>query len=233
MSADGYLHRHFLANGGRRLHKWMHYFDIYERHFERFRGRAPLVLEIGVSGGGSLEMWRGYFGPGSRIVGLDVDPACAAHAGDGVDVVIGDQGDPAVLADILARFGAPDIVIDDGSHRMADVLASFRHLYPAVSATGVYLVEDTHTSYWEEYGGGLRREGSFIEHAKALVDELNAAHARGALAPTGFTRTTDSITFYDSVVVFERRPQSVRQAPVTKGMTEGAPGAATPSGRGA
>jgi len=218
VSGDGYLHRHFLSNSGKRLHKWMHYFDIYERHFERFRGRAPLVLEIGVYGGGSLEMWRGYFGPGSRIVGLDIDPACAAHVGDDIDVVIGDQGDPGRLADILTRFGSPDIVIDDGSHKMADMLASFRHLYPAVSDTGVYLVEDTHTCYWDEYGGGLRREGSFIEHAKVLVDDLNAVHARGAIDPTAFTQTTESITFYDSVVVFEKRPQGKRQAPITEGM---------------
>ena len=218
MSQDGFLHRYFLANGGKRLHKWVHYFDIYERHFERFRGRDPVVLEIGVFGGGSLEMWKAYFGGNSRIIGLDIDPACAQHAGEGIDVVIGDQSDATVLAQLLDRYGPPDIIIDDGSHRQTDMRASFRTLYPAMSATGVYLVEDTHTCYWDDYEGALRGPDTFIELAKNLVDEINAVHTRGALAPTAFTRTTDSITFYDSVVVFERRPQGARQAPITEGM---------------
>src|SRR5438067_13766465 len=43
---------------GRGIWKWLHYFDIYDRHFSRFRGEAVHVLEIGVYSGGSLEMSR-------------------------------------------------------------------------------------------------------------------------------------------------------------------------------
>jgi len=35
--SDGFLHKYFLTNAHKRLHKWVHYFDIYERQFERFR----------------------------------------------------------------------------------------------------------------------------------------------------------------------------------------------------
>jgi hypothetical protein len=65
-------------------------------------------------------------------------------------------------------------------------------------------VEDLHTAYWDEYGGGLGREGTFIEVCKALVDELNADLSRGALPATDFTRSTLSMHFYDSIVAFER-----------------------------
>jgi hypothetical protein len=58
------LEKYFRASTGRLIHKWVHYFDIYHRHFERFRGRPVVVLEFGVSEGGSLEMLRDYFGPG-------------------------------------------------------------------------------------------------------------------------------------------------------------------------
>ena len=64
--SDGFLHKYFLTNAHKRLHKWVHYFDIYERQFERFRGKSPSMIEIGVQGGGSLAMWKEYFGPGSR-----------------------------------------------------------------------------------------------------------------------------------------------------------------------
>lgn len=75
------------------------------------------------------------------------------------------------------------------------------------------MVEDLHTAYWEEYEGGLHRGGSFIEQCKGLIDELNADHARGALAPTPSTRSTHSLHFYDSVVVFERGRHLRKDAP--------------------
>jgi hypothetical protein len=218
MAAADTLHRYFLANGGKRLHKWMHYFDIYEHHFARFRDAGPTVLEIGVFGGGSLQMWKAYFGPGARVVGLDVDPACRAHEDDGVVIHIGSQGDVGLLDHIVAENPPIDIVIDDGSHRMEHMRASFEHLYPGISPRGVYLVEDMHTCYWPEYGGGLREPASFIEFTKGKLDEINAVHTRDAVATTDFTRSTRSITIYDSVCVFEKAPQGVRQAPITGAM---------------
>ena len=50
------LERYFRRNHGRLIHKWVHYFDIYDRHFSRFRGRPIVVLEFGVFHGGSLQM---------------------------------------------------------------------------------------------------------------------------------------------------------------------------------
>jgi len=52
-------------------------------------------------------------------------------------------------------------------------VASFRFLYPRLDRNGVNMVEDLHTAYWDAYGGGLRREGTFIELCKGLIDELN------------------------------------------------------------
>jgi hypothetical protein len=87
---------------------------------------------------------------------------------------------------------------------MQHVVASFSILYSKISSSGVYMVEDLHTAYWDEFGGGLRRDGSFIELCKDLLDELNADWSRDALPPTDFTRSTQSMHFYDSMAVFER-----------------------------
>lgn len=215
---DGYLHKYFLNNSHKRLHKWVHYFDIYERHLARFRGKAPVMVEIGVMGGGSLAMWKDYFGPDSRIIGIDINPECKAHEDDGIEIVIGGQDDPGVVDAVFAKHPAIDIVLDDGSHRMEHMISSFELMYHRLHPNGVYLVEDTHTCYWDEFGGGLEKEGSFIEFAKQKIDEINAVHTRGALHVTDFTRSTDYIACYDSVVAFERRPQGQRQAPITKGL---------------
>jgi SAM-dependent methyltransferase len=204
----------FLGNGDRRvIHKWKHYFPIYERHFAPFVNRSVTFVEIGCGAGGSLQMWKRLFGPHAQIVGLDIDPRCKAFEDDQIAVRIGAQQDPLFLEAVAKEFGPLDVVLDDGSHIMAHVAASFLHLYPRLSKNGVYLVEDLHTAYWPEYGGALRRPDSFIEIAKALVDELNANHARGALLPTEFTRTTNSVCFYDSIVVFERGVTTKKWAP--------------------
>jgi hypothetical protein len=97
---------------------------------------------------------------------------------------------------------------------MADVIATFSTLYFALSPNGVYMVEDMHTAYWEEYGGGVGRNGSFIESGKFLVDKLNARHSRGSIETDEFARSTWAINFYDSVVVFERGRQTPTHAPV-------------------
>ena len=198
------LWRDFLTNTGKTVRKWEHYFPVYERHFAPWRGRSMVFLEIGVAKGGSLPMWRRYFGPLARVVGLDVDPRCRAHEENGVFVRIGDQSDTRVLDRVIEEFGVPDVVLDDGSHQMAHVRATFDHLYPLMGRNAVYMVEDMHAAYWPEHGGGLAAPDSFVEYAKSLVDRLNADHARGALDADAFTRSTFGVAFYDSMVVFEK-----------------------------
>jgi len=212
---DGFLHRYFLNNPSKRLHKWTHYFDIYERHFERFRARSPVMLEIGVMGGGSLAMWSEYFGAGAKIIGLDINPDCKRHAAKDVDIFIGSQSDKDVIDSIKQKYPHIDIVLDDGSRLSADMIATFNHLFAHVQPYGVYMVEDTHANYWPDWGGGVKVAGTFMEFAKDRLDDINAAHTRDALPVTDFTASTNYIAVYDSVVVFEKRPQGRRQAPIT------------------
>ena len=68
----------------------------------------------------------------------------------------------------------------------------------------IYMVEDLHTAYWEEFGGGLEKPETFINFAKHCVDRLNADHTRGKLQPDEITRQTFGISFYDSIVCFEK-----------------------------
>jgi hypothetical protein len=194
----------FLNNTRQPIHKWKHYFPAYERHFSRYMNRPLTFIEIGCGNGGSLQLWKRYFGPHAQIVGIDIRPECQVCAEDQIAIRIGDQADQDFLSDVIGEFGTPDIVLDDGSHVMSHVTTSFRFLYPRISPVGIYMVEDLHTAYWDEYEGGLRRPGSFIELCKDLLDELNADWSRGALAPSDFTRTTQSMHFYDGMAVFER-----------------------------
>jgi cephalosporin hydroxylase len=194
----------FQLNPGRLIHKWSHYFPIYEQHFARFRNRPLLFMEIGCGQGGSLPMWKRFFGPHVQVLGIDIRPECKALEADQIAIRIGSQSDPAFLDSLLAEFGPPEIVLDDGSHIMSDIRASFAHLYPRLNKDGVYMVEDLHTAYWPDFEGGLHDPRSFIELCKGLIDELNGDWTPDGCKSTAFTRETMSMHFYDSVAVFEK-----------------------------
>src|SRR5579864_8038519 len=129
---------------GRGIWKWNHYFDIYHQHFSRFRGRNVRVLEIGIYSGGSLEMWRDYFGSGCQIYGVDIEPACKAYERDSVKVFIGDQGDRNFWKKFKQEVPAVDIVIDDGGHLTEQQIITFEELLPHLQPNGIYLCEDLH-----------------------------------------------------------------------------------------
>jgi hypothetical protein len=203
----GELEDYFRANTGRLMTKWRHYFEIYERHFAPYRGKPVRILEFGVWHGGSLRMWRDYFGPAATIVGVDVNPACASLAEPGIDVVIGDQRDPATHRGLRERYGEFDIVIDDGGHTMAQQVTTFLELYAAVSPGGLYVAEDLHSSYLPRWGGALRSPGSFIELGKRMIDQLHAWYGPiPGLQPDYVTANTFALHFYDSMLVLEKRP---------------------------
>lgn len=186
--------------------KWMHYFDVYHRHLQKFRGKNITFVEIGVFQGGSLQMWKEYFGPQARIFGIDIDPDCKKFEESQVTILIGDQEDRTFLKQVKQRIGDIHILIDDGGHTMPQQIASFEELYPAVVNGGVYLVEDLHTSYWKDFGGGFRNPCSFIEFSKHLIDQLNAWHSQDHenFSVNAFTRSTSSMHYYDSILVLEK-----------------------------
>ena len=189
--------------------KWSGYFGVYEKHLSKFVGKAPRILEIGVLGGGSIELWLKYFGPGTEVVGVDINPECKNYVYDGkVDIVMGDQGDPEFWDKFLVNERGFDIVIDDGSHVMHHQIITLNKLFPALYNGGVYICEDTHTSYWPQpWGGVFRGAGTFTEHSKRVTDILNQQHFQGSPISQETLDTYHnlySVAFYNSMVVFEK-----------------------------
>jgi hypothetical protein len=219
------LRRLFLENTGGKITKWHHYLDIYDRWFSAFRGRTDLrLLEVGVHRGGSLRMWRDYFHPDAIIVGLDIHPRSKVHEAPdrNIFVEIGDQANPSDLDRVIETRGPFDIVIDDGGHTATQQATSFNRLYgDGLNDGGVYVVEDLHTSYWPEFQDAER---SFIDFVKPLVDRLhepfldNHSELRfrqghreqlQSMDVSAFCANTRSITFYDSMVIFEKRRKAM------------------------
>ena len=80
-SFDGDLLDIFTEGVEKPVHKWHHYIPIYDRYFSRWRNTNFRFLEIGVWNGGSLEMWRKYFGDEAVIFGIDIDEDCRRFDG--------------------------------------------------------------------------------------------------------------------------------------------------------
>lgn len=187
--------------------KWNHYLPLYHRHFEKYKKMASpenkiYVLEIGVLGGGSIDLWNKYFGKDNCVIyGVDIDQRCRTLEKDNVKIIIGDQGDINFLKRLTTQIPQVDIVIDDGGHTMHQQITSFNILFDHLRPGGVYLCEDLHTSYWPNYGGGYKYPNTFIEFSKCHVDSLNGYH-HGNIDK--ITKNCSGIHYYDSMVFYDK-----------------------------
>ncbi len=199
---------------GRGIWKWNHYFDVYDRHLSRFRNTDVSILEIGIFGGGSLDMWRDYFGPSAKIYGVDIQPSCRAYATHGIEIFIGDQANREFWQRVRASVPRLDIVIDDGGHRYEQQVVSLQELLPFIAPGGVYICEDIHGGY-----------NGFASYVHGLGHKLNdASGGLNAVIPaTAFQQAVASIHLYPFVTVIERNITAVRELTSTRYGTQWEP----------
>lgn len=172
------------------LWKWRHYFEAYHTHFSKFRGKRPKILEIGVYSGGSLEMWREYFGADCEYIGVDIDPTCRRFEKDGVTIKIANQSDRAFWARFRQEVGDVDIVIDDGGHKPRHQRPTFEEILRCIKPGGVYLCEDIH---------GLLNP--FAAYLRGFANALNAKRFNPVQA------WVKSVTNYPYVTIIELQDQ--------------------------
>lgn len=211
-----YFEDFFYNRSKNPMTKWSHYFDIYEKHFSKFRNKDITLLEIGVGHGGSLQMWSSYFTKNSKIVGMDIFPECKNYQEPGFEIEIGSQNDTDMLDMIISKYNNFDIIIDDGSHINDYTIFTFNYLFKYLNEGGVYLIEDVHTSYCNNFGGGYKKEGSIIEFTKDKADQINLFYIEYEKAHSDyFAKYLNNITIYDSVIVFEKKFKKTKPISLT------------------
>jgi Cephalosporin hydroxylase len=156
------------------------YTPHYERHLAHLRNDEMVVIELGIGGyareregGASLNMWKWFF-PRAQIVGVDIQDKSFVNQRR-IQAFQGSQTDRKLMRRIVSRYGAPTVVIDDGSHRSPHVIKSFEILFPMLTDGGFYVIEDTQTSYWPDWKGSLDLGDPDTSMAlvKRLIDGLN------------------------------------------------------------
>lgn len=200
------------------------YCEKYEKWFPFNRLEPIKILEIGVLNGESILSWREFY-PNSTIIGIDIDQKCKQYENtkDKIYVEIGSQNDPNFLKKIVSEYGPFDLILDDGSHIQKDIICSFEHLFDSLKSEGIYVVEDSCTSYWEDFGGKLHGKETSIEYFKSLADDINfnghymknfwSVHARreDLLIPQikkeypEIRTDIESINFLNSIIIITKR----------------------------
>ena len=189
------------------------YAQHYDRHFRRLRLQPLKILEVGIGGyvdpndgGRSLRMWKAYF-PHSRIYGVDIYDK-RGHEEPRIKTFQGRQEDEAFMKRVVEEMGGVDIAIDDGSHVNAHAIAAFQILFPLLSDRGIYVVEDTQTSYWPGFGGrsdDLNDPATIMGYFKGLLDRLNHAELlRPGYEPSYFDRHIVAMHFYHNLIFIEK-----------------------------
>lgn len=120
---------------------------FYQNLLGERRTEVSKVLEIGVLGGASLQMWRDYF-PNAEIHGFDArvpdsqpQPRIHLHQGN--------QADRRSLNELVERTGSGfDLIIDDGGHTMEQQQVSIGFMFAHLKPGGLYFLEDLHTSFF-------------------------------------------------------------------------------------
>jgi cephalosporin hydroxylase len=182
-------------NSGKISDKWQKYIEVYERILAPLRTSSINMLEIGVQNGGSLDVWSKYFKSAKLVLGCDIDPLCGGlvYTDNRVKVLVGDATKPQTMRQIQGYASSFDLIIDDGSHQSKDVIDAFLLYFPMLKPGGTFIVEDTHTLYWAEFGGGLYRKDCAKEFFKALTDIINFEHWRSEGDINNFLESTFSV----------------------------------------
>jgi hypothetical protein len=179
------------------------------------------LLEIGVYSGGSIEMWKDYFGPRCRVYGVDIEEACRRYEDGSTRIFVGDQGDREFWRRFRADVPRLDIVVDDGGHRSIQQAVTLEELLPHLRAGGVYVCEDIH--------GTVNRFGAYVAglvqamNASDTCEHFDTSERRSVCATSGFQALVDSIHCYPYALVVERRPAPLPELVSLKHGTEWEP----------
>ena len=189
--------------------KWRHYFEVYDTFLSPFVGKPVRILEIGVYSGGSLDMWRDYFGPTAHVTGIDIQPVCMAYARDGVEIIIGNQGSPEFWDHIRATKEPFDVVIDDGSHDPQHQATTLKGILSHINPGGVYLCEDIQGP--SSFGEMIGAFSATLHEVGEMRSDSNNLERRLSFRPSPIQQRVHSLHVYPMVAVIQKRHTLVEE----------------------
>jgi len=180
--------------------KWESYFNVYEKIFQSYKGKKITFVEVGVSTGGSLQMWRKYFGENARIIGVELNPEAKKLEAEGFEIFIGNQSDPSFWKRFFEVVGKIDILLDDGGHKNIQQISTVHNSLPFINNNGLVVVEDTHASYLSEFKNPSYF--SFINYCNKIIESIHRRCTALNKKTNIYSDKIFSVNFYESITVF-------------------------------
>tara|TARA_B110001452_G_scaffold198287_1_gene168235 strand:+ start:3450 stop:4271 length:822 start_codon:yes stop_codon:yes gene_type:complete len=182
-------------------YKFQKYFKVYDELFTPYKNKKITFVEIGILNGGSLFIWKNFFGENARIIGIDMNPECKKFEKEGFEIFIGDQSDPLFWESFFKKVGNVDIILDDGGHTNNQQVTTVTSCLKNINDGGIVVVEDTHTSYMTEFSNPQKY--SFINFSKKLIDDLNLnAYFKSNKYKYSYNKYIYSIRYYEGIAAF-------------------------------
>ncbi len=177
------------------------YFQVYEEIFKNFVDKKFTFVEVGIHNGGSLFMWREFFGKDVRIIGIDLNPEAKQFEKYGFEIFIGDQSDTEFWRKFFNEVGNIDVLLDDGGHTYEQQIITVTSSLDFINNDGMIIIEDTHTSYFKKFG--YPSKNTFINWSKKIIDNINSRSEGVTVSNPIYKNLIHSVEFFDSIVVFK------------------------------
>ena len=182
--------------------KHTNYFPIYDQLFKSYRGKKITFVEIGVFSGGSLFMWRNFFGKKANIIGIDLNPKAKKFEKYGFKIFIGDQSKEKFWNNFFNSVGKVDIVLDDGGHTNYQQIITTNKCIPMIKDNGKLVIEDVHTSFIKQNWYNPSKY-SYINYSKKIVEDINTRFPGLKTFSYSLKKYVYKIDFFESIVSFD------------------------------
>ena len=176
--------------------KHTNYFDIYDKLLSKYIGKDITFVEIGILDGGSLFMWRDFFGKNARIIGVELNPEATKWREHGFEIYIGNQSDPLFWREFFNEVGNIDVLLDDGGHRNDQQIITVKSSLPHLRDEGLIIIEDTQTSFmkFESF-----QKYSFVNFLQGKIRSLYSRSDELNLESDVFSESVHSLEFFTGV----------------------------------
>jgi len=181
--------------------KWSSYFQVYDQIFKLYKNKKIKFVEVGVSNGGSLFLWKKYFAKNSSIIGIDLNPDVKKLEKYGFKIFIGNQTDKNFWNSFYKKVGKIDILLDDGGHKNIQQISTVHYSLPYINKTGMIVVEDTHSSYIKKQFGNPSKY-SFINYCNLITESIHRRCNIFNKKMNIYSKKIFSINVFESIVVF-------------------------------
>ena len=118
------------------------YYIFYEKYFRELKEKKINILEIGSHEGKGIASFFFFF-PFSKIIGANINPFQMKFSSERIKELYIDVSSKKILQNFADHLNnEQDIIIDDASHNLRDILITLPIMFKKLKSGGIYVIED-------------------------------------------------------------------------------------------